>query len=114
MQYHLIKYNKTIIGFSKIEINSPEANIKKQNITKLSRFYLLDEYHGKNLGTALFNFNVELSKSKHDKGIWLHVWVENKKAIRFYEKNGFKIVGEHNYEISKTHTNPNHVMYLEY
>lgn len=114
IEYNLIKYNDTVVGFSKIEISSPDKNIREQNVTKLARIYLLKEYYGQNLGATLFNFNIELSKTKNDKGIWLHVWVENEKAVRFYKKNGFKIVGEHDYEISKTHTNPNHVMYLEY
>ena len=114
VEYNLITYNKNVVGFSKIEISSTDANITEQNVTKLARLYLLEGYHGKNLGATLFNFNIDLSKSKKDKGIWLHVWVENKKAVRFYQKNGFKIVGTHDYVISKTHTNPNHVMYLEY
>jgi ribosomal protein S18 acetylase RimI-like enzyme len=114
VEYHLIKLNGLAVGFSKIEISSPDNNIPEQHVTKLARLYLLDGYHGQNLGASLFNFNIDLSKTKNDKGIWLHVWVENKKAIRFYQKNGFKIVGEHDYEISKTHTNPNHVMYLKY
>ena len=114
VEYNLIKYNNTVVGFSKIELSSPNENIIDQNVTKLARIYLLKEFYGQNLGANLFNFNIELSKAKNDKGIWLHVWVENEKAVRFYKKNGFKIVGEFDYQISKTHTNPNHVMYLEY
>ena len=114
VEYNLIKYNQTVVGFSKIELSSPNENIIEQNVTKLARIYLLKEFYGQNLGATLFNFNLELSKTKNDKGIWLHVWVENEKAVRFYKKNGFKIVGEFDYRISKTHTNPNHVMYLEY
>jgi len=114
VDYHLIKLNGLTVGFSKIELHSPNQNIDELNITKLARLYLLKEYYGQNLGATLFNFNIELSKTKKDKGIWLHVWVENKTAIRFYKKNGFKIVGSFEYQLSKTHSNPNHVMYLEY
>jgi ribosomal protein S18 acetylase RimI-like enzyme len=112
--YYLVKFNSQFVGFSKIEFNSPDYNIAEEHVTKLARLYLLKEYYGKNLGATLFNFNIELSKAKHQKGIWLHVWVENEKAIRFYKKNGFQIVGGYDYQISKTHSNPNHVMYLEY
>ncbi len=112
--YHLVKLNTKFVGFSKIEFNSPNENVSEQNITKLARLYLLKECYGKKLGATLFNFNIEVSKAKNEKGIWLHVWVENEKAIRFYKKNGFKVVGEHDYQLSETHSNPNHVMYLEY
>jgi len=112
--YHLVKFNDSVVGFSKIELNSPNENIDDSNITKLARLYLLNEYYGQNLGATLFKFNLELSKHKKNNGIWLHVWVENKKAIQFYKKNGFTIVGEYDYQLSETHSNPNHVMYLEY
>lgn len=112
--YHLVKLNGLTVGFSKIEINSPNENIVEQAITKLERIYVLNDYLGQNLGASLFKLNIELSKKNQNKGIWLHVWVENEKAIRFYKKNGFKIVGAYDYQLSKTHSNPNHVMYLEY
>jgi ribosomal protein S18 acetylase RimI-like enzyme len=114
VNYHIIKYNNTPVGFSKVELNSPNQNIPETNVAKLARLYLLEDYHGKNLGASLFDFIIKYSKEVGKTGIWLHVWVENKKAIKFYEKSGFNIVGKYDYEISKTHTNPNHVMYLEY
>ena len=58
--------------------------------------------------------NVELSKKHGQLGIWLNVWVENQKAIRFYTKCGFKNVGSYDFKISENHTNPNHVLFLEY
>ena len=64
VEYHLIKYSGTVVGFSKIEISSPDHNISELAVTKLSRLYLLDSYHGKKIGATLFNFNIELSKSK--------------------------------------------------
>jgi ribosomal protein S18 acetylase RimI-like enzyme len=114
VHYYIIKLNGLAVGFSKIELSSPNKNVADLNITKLARLYLLKEHYGQNLGATLFNFNIELSKAKKDKGIWLNVWVENQKAIIFYKKHGFKIVGKFDYQISETHSNPNHVMYLEY
>ena len=39
---------------------------------------------------------------------------ENGRAIRFYEKEGFQIVGEMDFVMSAEHTNPNWVMLLQY
>ena len=89
-------------------------NIKDPNITKLDRLYLLKEYYGKKLGAKLVDLIIELSKQNHQNGIWLAVWKENQKALNFYLKAGFKIVGEFNFKISETHSNPNHIMYLKY
>ncbi|WP_282165480.1 GNAT family N-acetyltransferase [Cellulophaga baltica] len=112
--YHLIYSNDHLAGYSKIAFNQTHPNISEKNITKLDRIYLLQEFHGQNLGTALFNHNVALSKKENQLGIWLYVWTENEKALRFYKKSGFKIVGSHDYQISETHTNPNYILFLKY
>ena len=75
---------------------------------------MLSDYHRLKLGLELFNFNVQLSKKHQQAGMWLFVWVENTKAIKFYNNFGFKIIGSHDFEISKTHSNPNHQMLLTY
>ncbi|WP_159023653.1 GNAT family N-acetyltransferase [Formosa sp. L2A11] len=114
VHYHLIYSDGIIAGFSKIELNISNKNIVDLNITKLDRIYLLETFHGKQLGSKLFHFNIELSKKQKQNGIWLAVWTENQKAINFYQKMGFKIAGAFDFKISETHTNPNHIMYLEY
>ncbi|MBO0590362.1 GNAT family N-acetyltransferase [Cellulophaga sp. E16_2] len=112
--YYLIYSDDREAGYSKIAFNQTHPNIPEKNITKLDRIYLLQEFHGQNLGTILFNHNVALSKKENQLGIWLYVWTENEKALRFYKKSGFIIVGSHAYQISETHTNPNHVLFLKY
>ena len=80
-----------------------------ENITKLERIYLLKEFY---LGAELFEYNVRLAKENNQKGMWLFVWVENERAVNFYKKNGFVIIGSHDFKISETHSNPNHQMFL--
>jgi ribosomal protein S18 acetylase RimI-like enzyme len=113
-QYFLIHHKDKIAGYSKVVFNSKNENISENKITLMSRLYLLEEFYGLSLGKELFNFNIELSKQNNQKGIWLAVWIENKKAISFYKKMGFKKVGDYDFKISETHSNPNHILYLEY
>ncbi|HQQ99804.1 MAG TPA: N-acetyltransferase [Ferruginibacter sp.] len=112
--YHLISYHEKPIGFSKIILHCAHPEIDKPSLTKLDRIYLLQEYHSLKLGAALFAFNLALSKQQGDTGMWLYVWKENERAIRFYERQGFTIIGSHDFRISETHSNPNHLMYLPY
>jgi ribosomal protein S18 acetylase RimI-like enzyme len=113
-EYYLIFSDAKIAGYSKVVLNSKNENISSENITLLSRLYLLEEFYGLNLGKELFNFNLDLSKENNQKGIWLAVWIENQRAITFYEKRGFVKVGKFDFKISETHYNPNHIMYLEF
>lgn len=112
--YYCIYYNNVLAGYSKITLNTPNKNIASENVTYLSRLYLLEEFYGLHLGKELFNFNIKFSKKQQQNGIWLAVWVENYRAISFYKKMGFTIVGSHDYKISETHSNPNHIMYLPF
>ncbi|MFY0629170.1 MAG: GNAT family N-acetyltransferase [Flavobacteriaceae bacterium] len=113
-EYHLIYYKDKPVGFSKIVFNLQNEYLDATNVTYMSRLYLLKEYYGFNLGKELFDFNVSLSKKNNQQGIWLAVWVENSRAISFYKKMGFNIIGSYDFKISETHSNPNHIMYLHY
>ena len=112
--YHLLYYEGEPAGFSRISLDSPHESISSPHTTKLDRIYLLEKFHGLSLGKALLDFNIRFCREKGQTGLWLYVWVENEKAIRFYKKAGFRIIGQYDFRISATHTNPNHRMLLEW
>jgi ribosomal protein S18 acetylase RimI-like enzyme len=112
--FYLISYKNQIAGYSKVVFNCSHPNIKSGKITKLERLYLLKEFYDYKLGYQLYQFNIKLSKKYNQEGMWLFVWVENERAINFYKRTGFKIVGKHDFEISENHSNPNHQMLIEY
>jgi diamine N-acetyltransferase len=102
------------VAFSKLIFNFPNPKIKEQNICKLEKLYVLKEFYEQKLGKPLFDLNIDLAKQHGQKGIWLYVWTENKRALRFYEKQGFKNIGEALFKVSETHSNPNYWLYLEF
>lgn len=112
--YHLLYADDVAAGYSKIILNLNHPLITEAPVTKLERIYLLKEYYGMDAGKKLFDHNVTLSKDQDQLGMWLQVWMENHRAIAFYKKQGFQIIGSHDFEVSPTHFNPNHVMYLKY
>jgi ribosomal protein S18 acetylase RimI-like enzyme len=114
LEYYLIYHKNSLAGFSKVVFNVQNQNIKPNNCTKMERLYLLKAYHGLQLGKELLEFNIQLAKENNQTGIWLYVWVQNHRAISFYTKMGFVNVGKFDFVISATHTNPNHVLYLEF
>lgn len=112
--FYIIYYKDQPAGFSKIIFNVPHANIQQANVTKLERIYLLKQFYGLQLGQELLQFNIQLSKEKDQAGMWLFVWTENPRALRFYEKAGFKVIGSHDFALTENHSNPNYQMLLEY
>ena len=111
-QYHLIYWNDQLAGFSNIILNAPDPNVAAPNAAELDRLYLLREFYDRKLGLALLQFNIDLAKKHEQVGLWLYVWKGNDRALAFYSKAGFKIIGSHDFQISDSHSNPNHQMYL--
>lgn len=112
--YHILFSEREPAGFSKIVLNAPHSNIANPNTTKLDRIYLLGDYHGRNLGHQLLNRNIELSRNEGQGGMWLFTWQGNDRAVNFYKRNGFVIIGEHDFKVTETHYNPNYQMLLTY
>lgn len=112
--YYIIYHDKKPAGYSKIILNATHSNIQEKNVTKLERLYLLKEFYSLKLGFELFTFNIQLSKQNNQTGMWLFVWKENQRAVSFYKKTGFEIIGIHDFKLTETHSNPNYQMLLMY
>ncbi len=112
--YHIIYHHGKPAGYSNIVFDCPYDNSPLQTVAKLERIYLLQQFHDLKLGLRLFQFNIDLAKHHQQTGIWLYVWKENTKAINFYTKAGFKIIGSYDFEISATRTNPNYRILLQF
>ena len=101
-------------GYVKFIPDCGHPELELVHITKLERLYILRDYYGSGIGQRLLDQAIECSKSSDQSGMWLYAWTENHRAVAFYVRNGFRIVGHYDFEISPTHSNPNHRMFLDY
>ena len=101
-------------GYVKLIPDCGHPELERVHITKLERLYILRDYYGSGIGQRLLDQAIECSKSLDQSGMWLYAWTENHRAVAFYVRNGFRIVGHYDFEISPTHSNPNHRMFLDY
>ena len=112
--FNAVYYNNEPAGYSKIVFNYPHPAVSLNPVTKMERLYLLNQFFELKLGQQLMQQAIELSKESGDRGMWLNVWKGNDRAIRFYQKQGFETVGESEFVLTETHSNPNWVMLLQY
>ncbi len=112
--YHTIYHKEQPAGYSKMIFDSVHPNIALARVTKLERLYLLKEFYNLKLGKELMEHNIQISKLNGQQGMWLFVWTQNERALQFYQKSGFQIIGSHDFKISEHHSNPNHQMLLLY
>lgn len=99
-----------LAGYSKLILDEPHPFTDLSPVAKFERLYLLKDFYGSGLGEKLLVHNLEIAKNQHQKALWLFVWKENEKGLKFYKKSHFKIIGEDDFKISDQHSNPNYVM----
>lgn len=77
------------VGYAKLKINCPYEKLKDPQPAQLQKIYLLQDYIAQGIGEQLQNELFKEVKNRGIKTLWLAVWDENDKAIRFYERYGF-------------------------
>jgi ribosomal protein S18 acetylase RimI-like enzyme len=85
---------EVIVGFAKIVIKAENSRVNGYNPAFLSRLYTSANVHGTGVGQALLTYCVEVSRQSVCDVVWLKVWEFSSRAIRFYKRNGFSVIGE--------------------
>ena len=88
-------------GYAKIIIDALEPGITGERLVELNRLYSHQQFLGKGIGQALMNACLTRAKEENRDVMWLGVWEYNPRAQRFYEKNGFRVVGSHVFQLGE-------------
>jgi len=86
-------------GYAKLITGNIEEGITADRPIELSRLYSHQEFIGKGVGQNLMDACFELANELDHDVMWLGVWEYNPRAQRFYEKNGFEVVGRHTFQL---------------
>ena len=95
----IVEYNERMIGFAKLYEHSPESCISDPDPIEIQRFYIAHEYHGRGIAHTLMQKCLDIAREKRYQTIWLGVWEHNYRAQRFYEKLGFRVAGNHIFQL---------------
>lgn len=93
--FYFVKYHNEIIGYIKLNSEKAQTEIVTGTSLEIKRIYVLKSYQGKGIGQFLLNEILQKAKEKKVEFIWLGVWDQNIRAIKFYERNNFKIFDTH-------------------
>ncbi len=92
--FHIIYVNELPVGYFKLVLNDNHKNVPSPDNCRLERIYVLNEFIPMKLGQQLLNNAEEKARELKLDTMWLSVYIENNRAIRFYQKNGFTSIGE--------------------
>jgi ribosomal protein S18 acetylase RimI-like enzyme len=92
--------DKVPVGYAKIIVNALQENVASENSCRLERIFILNEFIPLRVGKQLLTYVEDQAKALKSDTMWLSVYIKNKRAIRFYEKNEFINVGELKFVVS--------------
>lgn len=86
-------------GYAKIVIGSIEDGVTAERPVELARLYAHQKHLGQGVGQTLMDACFDRARGHGHDVMWLGVWEYNPRAHRFYEKNGFRVVGRHTFQL---------------
>ena len=100
-EFYFAVIEKDVVGYLKLNFGASQTELKDSSSLEIERIYVLRKYHGKKVGQVLYDKAIQVAKEKKVNYIWLGVWEENPRAIRFYEKNGFVEFDKHIFKLGE-------------
>lgn len=88
-----------LVGYAKLRDKSDYSATDGNSAIEIERIYADSSMIGTGIGKALMTECLSLAKSLGRDVIWLGVWDQNDRAIKFYERWGFSIVGEREFKL---------------
>jgi diamine N-acetyltransferase len=89
----------TPVGYLKINQGRAQTVLPNDQAVEIERIYVDRLFKGSGIGKTFISKAIEIANASRAKYLWLGVWENNARAIRFYEKNGFKKFSTHIFKL---------------
>jgi ribosomal protein S18 acetylase RimI-like enzyme len=93
----LVENGGRIVGYVQFGLGEEPECLRLRPSWELRRLYVDGSLKGSGLARQLMDRVLVDSRAGSAASVWLGVWERNPRAIRFYEKTGFRVVGEHTF-----------------
>lgn len=97
IMYWLAAVDETALGYVKLRFAPCPSPFTEGKHLEVSRLYVRETAKGRGIGISLLDQAIATARQNGCRGVWLGVWKENHAAIGFYERRGFRLVGETTY-----------------
>ncbi len=94
-QFFMAWDEETAVGYLKLNSGKAQTELQDDTALEIERIYVKSSYHGQKVGQLLYEKALETAQKEQKAYVWLAVWEENHRAIRFYTKNGFVAFDKH-------------------
>lgn len=100
----LAELDGEVVGYTLLITGDPAdpdvaQAVRARPTVELSKVYVLPEHHGQGVSAALMDASVSAARETGAASMWLGVNNLNARANRFYEKQGFAVVGRKKFRL---------------
>ncbi len=93
--------DRTTVGYAMLRRGSRASGVTGMRPAEVQRIYADREWHGHGVGQALMEAcRAQAHEWRRDE-LWLGVWERNPRAIAFYQKQGFRVVGRQTFVLGR-------------
>lgn len=90
-EFYFATVDGEVLGY--LKLNHSDQGLE------IERIYVKGFAQGQRIGKALFEFSLNLSKSRESTWLWLGVWQENVKAVEFYKRQGMEVFDTRQFQL---------------
>lgn len=101
IQTWIVELEDQIIGYAQIRRGPTPDCVLGEAPVELWRFYVDKPWQGKGIAQDLMSAAKAAAIEFGGLTIWLSVWEENARAIKFYSKNGFRDIGAREFWVGR-------------
>ena len=87
-----------IIGYAKLSPLWLEAPEIAPGAAQLSQLYIASAWHGRGVAPVLMQWTIDAARSRGAAALVLTVWEHNPRALRFYERWGFRHIADYAFQ----------------
>lgn len=87
------------IGYAQLRMHAPPTGEAGAAPAEIARFYVEPAWHGLGVAPRLMQACLQGIREAGGDAAWLSVWQENGRAVRFYEKEGWRRIGTQSFRM---------------
>ena len=88
------EFDSRLVAYVQLRLDAVSPMISSERPVEIQRFYVDASHHGAGLAHQLMAHVLARAKAAGSATLWLGVWERNPRALAFYRKWGFDVVGE--------------------
>jgi ribosomal protein S18 acetylase RimI-like enzyme len=88
-----------LLAYAQLRAAPAPACVRGAESVELVRFYVDDAWQGQGLAHVLMDHVLAAAAARDAQTVWLSVWQVNARAVAFYRRRGFQIIGVQTFHV---------------